>query len=455
MNNKKCSTLFQKARGRTRIIQCIYVVGFLDLFGVSMIIPLLSHHVKALGASPTVAGIVGSTYGILQLFSSTIVGSWSDVVGRRYSLLTCLLLSALGYSLLGMSTSIALFVLARIPVGLFKHSLSICRALLSDLVSESERPLVMGHFNAASSVGFILGPVVGGYLTEHEGGFYTSSFTCAAIFLLNAGLVWMLPWSETLLHCNGTNSSSNLSKDCHDNNLKRSIHNGSHTSNSHHRPGPRWREVSLLQPAWRQLCSVGSKILMVAYSDMWDLFLVRLLMAVAIMLYYSNFSLAMEERFLLKPKVTGYLISYSSTLGALAGFLVGPVTQVYENHMPALLLHSTVLTCSLIFLYAAAPSVWQVVLTSTFFAISTTIGRTCITDLELQRGGVQASGTLIGAGQSVTAVGRVLAPLLSGLAQEFSPCGPPSLGVVLALAAVGLLFIRIPKWDGRGKTKMA
>lgn len=216
-----------------------------------------------------------------------------------------------------------------------------------------------------------------------------------------------------------------------------------------------WREVSLLQPAWRQLSSVGSKIHMVASSDMWDLFLVRLLMAIAIMLYYSNFSLAMEERFSLKPKVTGYLISYSSTLGALAGFLVGPVTQLYGNNMPALLLHSTLLTCLLIFLYAAAPSVWQVLLSSTFFAISTSIGRTCITDLELQRGGVQASGTLIGAGQSVTAVGRVLAPLLSGLAQEFSPCGPPSLGVVLALAAVGLLLIRIPKWDGRGMTKMA
>lgn len=77
--------------------------------------------------------------------------------------------------------------LLRSVAGLFKHSLSICRALLSDLVSETERPLVMGHFNAASSVGFILGPVVGGYLTEHEGGFYTSSFTCAAIFILNAG----------------------------------------------------------------------------------------------------------------------------------------------------------------------------------------------------------------------------------------------------------------------------
>ncbi|XP_041858484.1 major facilitator superfamily domain-containing protein 9 [Melanotaenia boesemani] len=467
MNNQKCSTLFLKLRGRRRIIRCIYVVGFMDLFGVSMILPLLSHHVKALGASPTVAGIVGSTYGILQLFSSTVVGSWSDVVGRRYSLLTSLLLSALGYGLLGMSTSIALFVLARMPVGLFKHSLSICRALLSDLVSESERPLVMGHFNAASSVGFILGPVVGGYLTEHEGGFYTSSFTCAAIFLINAGLVWMLPWSETLAERSETNCSNNTSESCHNNYCSKSVHNGSHV-NSHRpvstaetEPGSpgkhhlRWREVSLLQPAWKQLSSVGSKIHMVASSDMWDLFLVRLLMAIAIMLYYSNFSLAMEERFSLKPKTTGYLISYSSTLGALAGFLVGPVTQLYRNDMPALLLHSTVLTCLLIFLYAAAPSVWQVLLTSTFFAISTTIGRTCITDLELQRGGVQASGTLIGAGQSVTAVGRVLAPLLSGLAQEFSPCGPPSLGVVLAMAAVGLLLIRIPKWGRRGVTKAA
>lgn len=288
------------------------------------------------------------------------------------------------------------------------------------------------------------------------------------VFVLS-GLVWMLPWSETLADRNDTNSSNNPSKGCHDSNCSKSVQNGSH-ANSHHtvlstetradsraagKSRLKWREVSLLQPAWRQLSSVSSKIHMVASSDMWDLFLVRLLMAIAIMLYYSNFSLAMEERFSLKPKVTGYLISYSSTLGALAGFLVGPVTQIYKNNMPALLLHSTVLTCSLIFLYAAAPSVWQVLLTSTFFAISTTIGRTCITDLELQRGGVQASGTLIGAGQSVTAVGRVLAPLLSGLAQEFSPCGPPSLGVVLALAAVALLLIRIPKWDRRGATKIA
>ncbi|KYO41389.1 major facilitator superfamily domain-containing protein 9 isoform A [Alligator mississippiensis] len=145
-------------------VRCLYFVGFLDLFGVSMVVPLLSLHIKSLGASPTIAGIIGSLYGFLQLVSSTFVGCWSDVVGRKQSLLACILFSALGYLLLGMSTNVFLFAIARVPV--------------------------------ASSIGFILGPVVGGYLTEREGGFYLTSFICSSIFILNAGLVWMLPWDE-------------------------------------------------------------------------------------------------------------------------------------------------------------------------------------------------------------------------------------------------------------------
>lgn len=71
--------------------------------------------------------------------------------------------------------------------GIFKHTLSISRALLSDLVAEKERPLVMGQFNTASSMGFILGPMVGGYLTELDDGFYITCFICFSVFILNAG----------------------------------------------------------------------------------------------------------------------------------------------------------------------------------------------------------------------------------------------------------------------------
>ncbi|NXD67266.1 MFSD9 protein, partial [Eolophus roseicapillus] len=427
----------------SRFVRCLYAVGFLDLFGVSMVVPLMNLHIKSLGASHTVAGIIGSLYGIMQLFSSTFVGCWSDIVGRRYSLLACILLSALGYFLLGASTTVFLFAISRVPVGIFKHTLSISKALLSDLVSERDRPLVMGRFNAASSVGFILGPVVGGYLTELEDGFYQTSFLCAFIFLLNAGLVWMLPWSEEYTgnrECQqGTDSFS--AKANHDLHLK-SATNGAMASDS------------LFQSPWIQVTTVLKRIKGIACSDLWDIFLVRLLMSVAILLYYSNFSLALEERFGLKPLFAGYLMSYSSALGVLAGCLLGPITRLYQHNTYRVLLHSSTLTCTLILLYASAWSIWMVILSSTFLAFSTTIGRTCIIDLELTIGGNEASGTLLGVGQSVTSVGRILAPLLSGIAQEFSPCGPPSLGVGLALAAILIMNANKQKYCSHGNVKL-
>ncbi|XP_075056299.1 major facilitator superfamily domain-containing protein 9 [Mixophyes fleayi] len=424
---------------------CLHVVGFLDLFGVSMIVPLLNHHMKSLGASPTTAGIIGSCYGILQLFSSSIVGSWSDLIGRRYSLITCIIISALGYGLLGISINIYIYAIARIPVGIFKHSLSISKAFLSDLVSEKERPHVMGRFNAASSMGFILGPVVGGYLTELHGGFYITSLLCTGIFIINAGLVWIMPKTEDELSivalCSSNVSLPNNLTSKSDIRLHASQENNEIMTNTS------------VQTFWAQIISVFKKVTDVAFSQMWDIFLVRLLIAIAVMLYYSNFALAMEERFHMTPRMTGYLISYGSTLGALAGFSLGPLTRLYKYNTYTMLLHSSVLTFFSILLYSVAPKMWIVILSSTFMAFSTNVGRTCIVDLELSLGEKHGSGTLIGVGQSVTSVGRILVPLFSGIAQEYSPCGPPQLGAVLALASIFLMYKSKSHYNGSTHSK--
>ncbi|KAM4700990.1 major facilitator superfamily domain-containing protein 9 [Discoglossus pictus] len=414
------------ARGHSASLQhCLHMVGFLDLFGVSMIVPLLNHHIRSLGASPTTAGIIGSCYGILQLFSSSIVGSWSDIVGRRYSLITCILVSALGYGLLGVATNIYIYAIARIPVGIFKHSLSISKAFLSDLVPEQERPLVIGRFNAASSIGFILGPVVGGFLTELHGGFYINSFLCCFIFIVNAGLVWFMPQIESTV----PNKKTVF------------IPNGVIKQ----RPN---------KTLCTQVASVFRKVTGVAFSHMWDIFLVHLLMAISIMLYYSNFALAMEERFHMTPRMTGYLISYGSSLGAVAGFLLGPLSTHYNHNSYTMLLHSSFFTFISILIYAVAPKIWIVVLSSTFLAFSTNIGRTCIVDLELTLGEKHGSGTLIGVGQSVTSVGRIVVPLFSGIAQEYSPCGPPQLGALLALGSIFLMYKNKPFYSGSTGSKV-
>ncbi|KAF7252574.1 Major facilitator superfamily domain-containing protein 9, partial [Varanus komodoensis] len=359
-----------------------------DFFGVSMIVPLLSLHVKTLGASPTVAGVVG----------------------------------------------------------IFKHTHSISKVLISDLVSEKERLLVIGYFNTASSFGFILGPVIGGYFMELEGGFYLTAFICASIFILNAGLFWMLLWYEKKIDTNAW-SPVNQAGDVPSVEVKSTLQIQALSHDTMKRGIP-------VESFWTQVLTVLKRLGSIAHSDLWDVFLVRLLMSVAVMLYHSNFVLALQERFGMKPKLTGYLISYSSTLGVAAGFLLRPITRFYQHNTYAILLRSTIITCVSTMLYALSENVWTVVLSATFLAFSTTVGRTCITDFELAVGGNQASGLLIGLGQSVSAMGRILSPLLSGIAQEISPRGPPILGGLMGLKAVLILVFNKSRYSVSGGTKL-
>ncbi|XP_072018267.1 major facilitator superfamily domain-containing protein 9-like [Amphiura filiformis] len=102
---------------RQRLTYCIYLVGFLDLFGVSLLMPLVSHHARELGVSPTTVGMILSIYGTLQLISGPFVGRWSDVSGRRFVLLFCLFMTGIGYFLTSLATTVLFLVLSRIPLG--------------------------------------------------------------------------------------------------------------------------------------------------------------------------------------------------------------------------------------------------------------------------------------------------------------------------------------------------
>ncbi|MEJ1277485.1 hypothetical protein NN561_008402 [Cricetulus griseus] len=105
---------------------------------------------------------------------------------------------------------------------------------------------------------------------------------------------------------------------------------------------------------------------------------------------------------------------------------------MYKHNSYMVLLHSSVLICLLLLLYSVASTMDVVAFSSPLLSFSTSIGRTCVTNLQLSAGRAQVSGTVIGVGKSVTSVGRIIAHLLSGVAQEITSYGPPSLGAALA-----------------------
>lgn len=51
----------------------LFLPSFQDLFGVSMVVPLMNLHIKSLGASHTVAGIIGELQYLTDLLNNKIM----------------------------------------------------------------------------------------------------------------------------------------------------------------------------------------------------------------------------------------------------------------------------------------------------------------------------------------------------------------------------------------------
>jgi len=71
--------------------------------------------------------------------------------------------------------------------GLFKHSQELSKAFLADIMPPDQRSRVFGRFNSISNIGFIVGPVIGGYVVDEFGGFHVVAMLTAGIFMLNFG----------------------------------------------------------------------------------------------------------------------------------------------------------------------------------------------------------------------------------------------------------------------------
>ncbi|XP_041354221.1 major facilitator superfamily domain-containing protein 9-like [Gigantopelta aegis] len=391
----------------------IYFSGFMDLFAVSMIIMLILPRCKELGASPTLTGIIGSAYGAVQLFSGPIIGKWSDMAGRRLSLWVCLILSATGYIMLGMATSLLLLFVARIPTGIFKHSQSISKSYLADILPTDKQAAALGRFNAMSSIGFIVGPIVGGHIAEWSNGFSVVAYLTGFLFTLNSVIVWLF---------------------IHD--LKKPKHEEGETTEElvHSKKNPATSEVSF--SLWHFLKSIKE----IDWRNLWDVFLVKFFLGFAMIVYRANFVLMTQDKFQTTPKMNGYLISYTGIVAALSGFFVGRITKFYSSHA-RLLFHMSVLQALTLASLILVPSVWTLFLCLTPLSFITSVSRVSGTSLTIQRGGHENVGELIGLSQSLMAFARMLSPFVGGVALEFSINGPTVVAVISSTIAVLIMVL--------------
>ncbi|XP_053213094.1 major facilitator superfamily domain-containing protein 10-like [Panonychus citri] len=115
------------------------------------------------------AGAIGSWFSFLQFISSPFIGAFSDVYGRRVSMIICLVGITISHLIWSLSSgSFLLFTVARTLGGLFKGNVSLSTAIVTDLLSQSERGKGMALIGVAFSIGFIFGPLIGAFFSYYS-----------------------------------------------------------------------------------------------------------------------------------------------------------------------------------------------------------------------------------------------------------------------------------------------
>ncbi|MEZ4296800.1 MAG: MFS transporter [Polyangiaceae bacterium] len=152
--------------GSSRPLIPIFIIVFIDVMGLTLMIPILPFYALKFGATPFQATLLLSVFAVFQLFSGPFLGAWSDRSGRKTVLLTSQAGMLASYLVLGAAQSLWMVFVGRIIAGITSGNLSVAQAYISDVTKPENRTKAFGFFGIAFGLGFILGPVVATVLTK-------------------------------------------------------------------------------------------------------------------------------------------------------------------------------------------------------------------------------------------------------------------------------------------------
>ena len=175
----------------------ILVIVFVDLLGLSIIIPLLPLYAARFSATPLLVGVLQATYPLMQFLGAPILGRLSDRFGRRPILIVSQLGTLLGFILLGFANTLTLLFISRIIDGLSGANISTAQAAIADSTTPKTRTQGLGLIGAAFGLGFVFGPVIAFIVLAATGQNYQAVAWTAAGFSLASILLTTFWFKET------------------------------------------------------------------------------------------------------------------------------------------------------------------------------------------------------------------------------------------------------------------
>jgi len=384
------------------------IIGFvfIELLGYSLFLPLLPYYAGSLGASPLLIGLLISSNAVAQLLAAPVIGRFSDTWGRRPMLLFSITGTLISFVLLALveplgrwlaaaaphwftvsSAALTWLFVSRVLDGLFGGNVSLARAYITDITDEKNRARGLGLIGAAFGTGFIIGPALGGtlsnwpYLTglfESNGlsRYAAPAFAATVLSVFNLiGVALWLPESLT--------------------------------------PEKRAR----LADRSRALLPIGKLRDLLRRPRVGPLLQTRFFYSLAFTMFTTNFALYTRLRFGLTDQTTSYILTYVGVLVVLVqGVIVGFLTDRFREKQ---IIGAGVAVLAVALLgWAVVPNVALMLVVLTFLPLSggtlNTITNSALTKAVADE---DVGGTL-GLSTSLDSLTRILSPAIGGLLIE-------------------------------------
>ncbi|MEQ8952850.1 MAG: MFS transporter, partial [Gammaproteobacteria bacterium] len=166
----------------------IICVVLIDSISFGIVLPVMPQLIVGLSEvsiseASAIGGYLMFTYAVVQFFAAPLLGNLGDRFGRRPVLLFSLLALSLDYLLMALAPTLLWLFAARCIAGVASSTWSLGYALVTDITEPDKRAQRFGMLGAAFGGGFILGPVIGGFLGEY--GARVPFYAAAALAMIN------------------------------------------------------------------------------------------------------------------------------------------------------------------------------------------------------------------------------------------------------------------------------
>ena len=172
----------------------LFLAVLVDLIGFGIVLPLLPLYAEGFGASGLQVGLLVAVYSLVQLGMAPLWGRLSDRIGRRPVLVLGLLGSSAAYVVFAQADSLAVLFASRIVGGIGGSTIPVAQAYIADATPPSRRTGNMGLIGAAFGLGFVIGPALGAFLAGASPGSPAApGYVAAVLCLANAlaALLWL------------------------------------------------------------------------------------------------------------------------------------------------------------------------------------------------------------------------------------------------------------------------